>query len=52
MMFYRICHHAEQIENETETLSPYLIQTYRNKSNLNIIKNININKTLVSLKNI
>ena len=35
----------------TATLSPYLMQTYHNKRNLNIIKNINIIKKLVSLKN-
>ena len=35
----------------TGTLSPYLMQTYHNKRNLNIIKNMNIIKNLVSLKN-
>ena len=37
--------------NVIETLCPYLMQTCHNKRNLNIIKNINIIKKLVSLKN-
>ena len=51
MTFYRICHFAEQIWNVIVTLSPYLMPTYLNKHNLNIIKNINIIKKLVSFKN-
>ena len=49
--FYRICHFAEQIWNVIVTLSPYLMPTYHNKHNLNIITNINIIKKLVSFKN-
>ena len=33
------------------SLSPYLMQTYHNKRNFNVIENINIMKKLVSLKN-
>ena len=32
-------------------ISPYLMQTCHNKHNFNIIKNINITKKLVTLKN-
>ena len=51
MTFERIGYSAEQIWNVIVTLSPYLMQTYHNKRNLNIIKNTNIIKRLVSLKN-
>ena len=48
MTFQRIRHFDEHICNVIVTLFPYLMQTYHNKRNLNIIKNINIIKKLMS----